>query len=78
MKGAIFGFNGARHYHLDLQAAANELPRDGISQRKAAYLENGGTQQRRLRLRGQARLIQASLHLSLLQAKSRVPGLRRG
>ena len=43
VKGAILGFNGARHYHLDLHAAANELPQDGISKRKAAYLENGGS-----------------------------------
>ena len=42
VKGAILGYNGARHYHLDLHAAANDLPRDGIAQRKAAYLENGG------------------------------------
>ena len=42
VKGAIFGYNGARHYHLDLHAASNELPLDGISKRKAAYLDNGG------------------------------------
>ena len=42
MKGAILGYNGARHYHLDVRAASNELPLDGISKRKAAYLENGG------------------------------------
>jgi len=42
VKGAILGYNGARHYHLDLHAAANELPMDGIAKRKAAYLENGG------------------------------------
>jgi predicted TIM-barrel fold metal-dependent hydrolase len=42
VKGAILGYNGARHYHLDLHAASNELPLDGISKRKAAYLENGG------------------------------------
>jgi hypothetical protein len=42
VKGAILGYNGARHYHLDLHAAANEMPRDGIAQRKAAYLDNGG------------------------------------
>jgi uncharacterized protein len=43
VKGAILGYNGARHYHLDLHAAANDLPRDGIATRKAAYLENGGS-----------------------------------
>ena len=43
VKGAIFGYNGARHYHLDLHAAENQLPLDGISTRKAAYLENGGS-----------------------------------
>jgi len=42
VKSAIFGYNGARHYHLDLHAAFNELPNDGIARRKAAYLENGG------------------------------------
>jgi uncharacterized protein len=42
VKGAILGYNGARHYHLDLHAAENVLPQDGISQRKAAYLDNGG------------------------------------
>ena len=42
VKGAIFGYNGARHYHLDLHAAANELPQDGIAKRKTAYLDNGG------------------------------------
>ena len=35
--------NGARHYHLDLHAAANEMPFDGIAKQKAAYLENGGS-----------------------------------
>jgi predicted TIM-barrel fold metal-dependent hydrolase len=43
VKSAIFGFNGARHYHLDLHAAANEMPFDGIAKQKAAYLENGGS-----------------------------------
>jgi predicted TIM-barrel fold metal-dependent hydrolase len=43
VKSAIFGYNGARHYHLDLQAAMNDLPNDGIARRKTAYLENGGT-----------------------------------
>jgi predicted TIM-barrel fold metal-dependent hydrolase len=42
VKGAILGYNGARHYHLDLHAAANDLPQDGIAKRKAAYLDNGG------------------------------------
>ena len=42
VKGAILGYNGARHYHLDLHAAANDLPLDGIAKRKAAYLDNGG------------------------------------
>jgi predicted TIM-barrel fold metal-dependent hydrolase len=41
VKGAILGYNGARHYHLDLHAAANDLPLDGISKLKAAYLDNG-------------------------------------
>ena len=42
-KSAIFGFNSARLYHVDLHAAANELPFDGIAKQKAAYLENGGS-----------------------------------
>src|SRR5690348_15400415 len=41
VKSAIFGFNGARHYHLDLRAAMNDMPFDGIAKQKAAYLENG-------------------------------------
>ncbi len=43
VKSAILGYNGARHYQLDLRAAANDLPLDGISQRKTAYLQNGGS-----------------------------------
>ena len=35
--------NGARHYHLDLRAAMNDMPFDGIAKQKAAYLENGGS-----------------------------------
>jgi predicted TIM-barrel fold metal-dependent hydrolase len=42
-KSAIFGFNSARLYHVDLHAAANELPFDGIAKQKAAYLEKGGS-----------------------------------
>jgi uncharacterized protein len=42
VKSAILGFNGARHYHLDLRAAMNDMPFDGIAKQKAAYLENGG------------------------------------
>jgi predicted TIM-barrel fold metal-dependent hydrolase len=42
VKGAILGYNGARHYHLDLRAAANEMRQDGIAKRRAAYLDNGG------------------------------------
>jgi uncharacterized protein len=42
VKNAIFGVNGARHYHLDLRAAMNDMPFDGIAKQKAAYLENGG------------------------------------
>ena len=34
-------YNGARHYHLDLRAAMNDMPFDGIAKQKAAYLENG-------------------------------------
>ena len=41
VKSAILGFNGARHYHLDLRAAMNDMPFDGIAKQKAAYLENG-------------------------------------
>jgi predicted TIM-barrel fold metal-dependent hydrolase len=41
VKGAILGYNGARIYALDLRAAADQLPYDGIAQRKAAYLEQG-------------------------------------
>jgi len=41
VKTAILGFNGARHYHLDLRAAMNDMPFDGIAKQKAAYLENG-------------------------------------
>ena len=43
VKNAIFGVNGARHYHLDLRAAMNDMPFDGIAKQKAAYLENGGS-----------------------------------
>jgi uncharacterized protein len=43
VKSAILGFNGARHYHLDLRAALNDMPFDGIAKQKAAYLENGGS-----------------------------------
>jgi predicted TIM-barrel fold metal-dependent hydrolase len=43
VKSAIFGYNGARHYHLDLRAAFNDMPFDGIAKQKAAYLENGGS-----------------------------------
>jgi uncharacterized protein len=43
VKNAIFGVNGARHYHLGLRAAMNDLPFDGIAKQKAAYLENGGS-----------------------------------
>jgi hypothetical protein len=42
VKNAILGFNGARHYHLDLRAAMNDMQFDGIAKQKAAYLENGG------------------------------------
>jgi uncharacterized protein len=42
VKNAILGFNGARQYHLDLRAAMNDMPLDGIAKQKAAYLENGG------------------------------------
>jgi uncharacterized protein len=42
VKSAILGFNGARHYHLDLRAAMNDMPFDGIAKQKAAYLQNGG------------------------------------
>jgi len=41
VKTAILGFNGARHYHLDLRAAMNDMQFDGIAKQKAAYLENG-------------------------------------
>jgi uncharacterized protein len=41
VKSAIFGFNGARHYHLDLRAAMNDMPFDGLAKQKAAYLEQG-------------------------------------
>lgn len=43
VKSAILRYNGARHYHLDLRAAANDLSLDGISQRKSAYLQTGAT-----------------------------------
>ena len=43
VKSAILGFNGARLYHLDLRAAMNDMPFDGIAKQKAAYLENGGS-----------------------------------
>ncbi len=42
VKGAILGYNGARHYHLDMRAAENDLPGDGIARRRAAYLGDGG------------------------------------
>jgi predicted TIM-barrel fold metal-dependent hydrolase len=41
VKSAILGFNGARHYHLDLRAAMNDMPFDGLAKQKAAYLEQG-------------------------------------
>jgi predicted TIM-barrel fold metal-dependent hydrolase len=41
VKGAILGFNGARNYSLDLHAAADQMPFDGIARRKAAYLGDG-------------------------------------
>ena len=60
VKNAILGFNGARHYHLDLRAAMNDMPLDGIAKQKAAYLENGGgPQQCRLRLHHEDRLTEA-------------------
>ncbi len=43
VKSAILGFNGARLYHLDLRAAMNDTPSDGIAKQKATYLENGVT-----------------------------------
>jgi predicted TIM-barrel fold metal-dependent hydrolase len=43
VKTAILGFNGARHYHLDLRAALTDMPFDGIAKQKAAYLENGSS-----------------------------------
>jgi len=43
VKTAILGFNGARHYHLDLRAALNDMPFDGMAKQKAAYLENGSS-----------------------------------
>jgi predicted TIM-barrel fold metal-dependent hydrolase len=39
MKQAIFGFNSARMYNLDIRA---ELHNDGIAKMKTAYLEQGG------------------------------------
>jgi len=41
VKGAILGYNGALHYALDLRAAADTLPSDGIARRKAAYIDSG-------------------------------------
>jgi hypothetical protein len=39
VKQAIFGFNSARMYNLDIRA---ELHNDGIAKMKTAYLEQGG------------------------------------
>lgn len=41
VKSAIFGYNAARFYRLDLRAAVETHERDGIAAIKAAYLEEG-------------------------------------
>jgi hypothetical protein len=43
VKGAIFGYNAARFYRLDLRAELPLMRDDGISGLKTAYLENGST-----------------------------------
>jgi len=42
VKSAIFGYNAAQFYKLDLRAELAPLKDDGIAKLKAAYLENGG------------------------------------
>src|ERR1700746_3202244 len=41
VKSAIFGYNAARFYKLDLRAELAPLKNDGIAALKAAYLEDG-------------------------------------
>jgi hypothetical protein len=41
VKSAIFGYNAARFYKLDLRAELAPMQVDGIATLKAAYLEDG-------------------------------------
>jgi hypothetical protein len=41
VKSAIFGYNAARFYKLDLRADLPTMHEDGISGLKAAYIEDG-------------------------------------
>jgi hypothetical protein len=41
VKSAIFGYNAARFYKLDLRAELPPMHEDGIAKLKAAYLEDG-------------------------------------
>jgi hypothetical protein len=41
VKSAIFGYNAARFYRLDLRAELPPMHEDGIAKLKAAYLEDG-------------------------------------
>ena len=41
VKSAIFGYNAARFYKLDLRAELAPMHEDGIAKLKAAYLEDG-------------------------------------
>jgi hypothetical protein len=41
VKSAIFGYNAARHYKLDLRAELAPLKDDGIAKLKTAYLGGG-------------------------------------
>ena len=41
MKNAIFGYNAARFYKVELHAGLMPWETDGLSQIRAAYLSNG-------------------------------------
>ena len=41
VKSAIFGFNAARFYKLDLRTALAPMETDALARMKAAYLDEG-------------------------------------
>jgi hypothetical protein len=43
VKSAIFGYNAARFYKLDLRAEVAPMRQDGIARLKAAYRDDGRT-----------------------------------